>query len=975
MAQAQLQAIQAQLQAERNLCEFAYIFHVPPETPDLINVEIQQRQGAAAAVQFVTQITVLCCTIAIQKPMLEQRFVADVEKDALDGTRVRDFKNLSKQCFPIVDPAGHNFHHYLDEFEAEINNFARDFETIMKNILKMSTNGINTKISNASYIQYESGFSSQSLCRKTKNTSLNVRPGMDEYVIVGTAFAGLDTAGKEAPTFYFQNIANHLQNAYFTFDHTYSDRLGFPYELNVSCIPIHNIDNGRTGYYITINWTIPELANLQAPQPVGERARPTPGEKWLIYQVICASGVDGRIISKNVELLFSSAGNDAVDFENGNSVKNGYINDLDRNDPADLDKIFEIFLKKELGDVAQVWMYLGFLFIQRYTEYTNLPEPERGDWNGIDDAMAIKQDNAAITTDSVVYSLCKLFMMSCIYTGSREGVTNGCCTLKHFFVGENDLGANLRLMKLAYLQRMKANNAAVRIGLLIMMNDFKNFSFYVVNHSPRRQQANTKRILGNEFFLHRTTKDEAYKEPIKAYFRAAIGEIDECNGRIDILITHIQQNDPPVLVQNSAELSQLYQVFCDEINTRNNTAESFQYPQIISKSITGSHYLVHPTLFLDRLVHTMNTIILAYSPIFYAAYPELRQNQITQVPNIFTLTANMLSNRIANFRPPNLVGGKLIKQNTIKELKGGSTDLNLDGWNIGYYELLLTISISFYFVKMMLENIRDIFIEIFPSIDIEGIQFPIQIGPQQIIDVITQRPTLIYDLITRNSEWINILQINYDAVVASTVKFQNGGLNIGTYVMIDGRYINTPIYNCLEAIKNNFNETELWTIGGPLYNALMFSPEVNIVERQFILEIVNGPDSLFETAINYHPPNWSQAQIDQIAQYRRIKNDQRQHREQRQKQAQQKARGASYPLSKGILIPKTPSQQGPNGVNPNQQWKINRMRLPVPPSLTQRQLTRGGKKTKHNKTRKYRKYKKTRKYRKYKKSKKTRRYK
>ena len=65
-----------------------------------------------------------------------------------------------------------------------------------------------------------------------------------------------------------------------------------------------------------------------------------------------------------------------------------------------------------------------------------------------------------ITTDSVVYFLCKILNIPAVYTGSREGVKSGHCSLKYFNVGEPDYALNLKNLLMREVQRIKQHNTS-----------------------------------------------------------------------------------------------------------------------------------------------------------------------------------------------------------------------------------------------------------------------------------------------------------------------------------------------------------------------------------------------------------------------------------------------------------------------------------------------------------------------------------
>ena len=134
----------------------------------------------------------------------------------------------------------------------------------------------------------------------------------------------------------------------------------------------------------------------------------------------------------------------------GNKEKNKKINKLmmksagepfNATSPSDASKeIFRLLLMKELGDVMQVFMFYAYVMIKRYE---TRPPPPPSDASPSDASpldYLIKhlcapipiEDNAMLTVDSVVYLLCRILGLPCVYTGARAGVQSGQAFYKLF---------------------------------------------------------------------------------------------------------------------------------------------------------------------------------------------------------------------------------------------------------------------------------------------------------------------------------------------------------------------------------------------------------------------------------------------------------------------------------------------------------------------------------------------------------------
>ena len=92
-----------------------------------------------------------------------------------------------------------------------------------------------------------------------------------------------------------------------------------------------------------------------------------------------------------------------------------------------LKKIFQLLLMKELGDVMQVFMFYAYVMIKRYET-----RPPPSDIGAHLCAPIPIEENAMLTVDSVVYLLCRILGLPCVYTGARAGVQSGQAFYKLF---------------------------------------------------------------------------------------------------------------------------------------------------------------------------------------------------------------------------------------------------------------------------------------------------------------------------------------------------------------------------------------------------------------------------------------------------------------------------------------------------------------------------------------------------------------
>jgi hypothetical protein len=256
-----------------------------------------------------------------------------------------------------------------DVLDEDLNIKARTTELI--NQPKLSTVGSNTKISDAIHVFWESGFGSESIMRSKT------------YDTIRTPAALMDPLNKEATNVYFPPA--HLN---IVFDKTFTKRLGFP-DTKWDC----------TSGVVSIQYT--QLNDLVDP-------------------VILKHQFSETTTKEDVK-----AGQFA-EYIKGNKEKNEAIATNAAPNAANMIEIIKIVETKELGDVAQVWLYLAYLIEK--------------------DLLQQREKALMITTDSVVYLFCQLLNLSCAYTGSRAKVESKKCSIFHYIAGEPDYGLKIKNM-------------------------------------------------------------------------------------------------------------------------------------------------------------------------------------------------------------------------------------------------------------------------------------------------------------------------------------------------------------------------------------------------------------------------------------------------------------------------------------------------------------------------------------------------
>jgi len=279
-----------------------------------------------------------------------------------------DYKKLLEQLEHILDN--------------DPNIKARTTELI--NQPKLSTVGSNTKISDAVHVFWESGFGSESIMRSTT------------YATIRTPAALMDPLNKEATTFYFPP-----ENLDIVFNKTFTKRLGFP-NTKWECI----------SGLVSIEYT--QLTGFK--QVILEQEFSDTTTKEDVKTGQFAEYIKGNK-EKNADILkYTLSGFNFNDESIIVNIKNKTV----------IMEIIKIVETKELGDVAQVWLYLAYLIVN--------------------DLLQQRERALMITTDSVVYLFCQLLNLSCAYTGSRAKVESKNCSIYHYIAGIPDYGLKIKNM-------------------------------------------------------------------------------------------------------------------------------------------------------------------------------------------------------------------------------------------------------------------------------------------------------------------------------------------------------------------------------------------------------------------------------------------------------------------------------------------------------------------------------------------------
>jgi len=340
------------------------------------------------------------------------RFILDLIKDGKEGEGISNMKEIIENCFKNSYRVSNydffpNYMQIIKSFEtsAGVRDSIEQFQEVLPNILKTSTVGSTMLISDATRVNHESGFDPIKICR-------------GKFKSFGTAASILDTATKTRVDEWFPRPGQRI-----TFDSNFIYSLGLPPGMNWSCRGLA----APGSFHVSINYG------------------------------------NGNIIESDISR--DDGLGDFTEYSKGNRLKNNDINDIwstktKIKTAEKCDQIQKIAITKELGDVAQIWMYYAYVMIEILLKNLN------------------RIDALMITTDSVVYLLCIILFLPCVYTGSREGVQSGRCTLKHFLPGDIDYGKMYTNLIKAYYDHIYSNNNAIILALRIMSLDFNKFTYY-----------------------------------------------------------------------------------------------------------------------------------------------------------------------------------------------------------------------------------------------------------------------------------------------------------------------------------------------------------------------------------------------------------------------------------------------------------------------------------------------------------------
>jgi len=499
-------------------------------------------RDAGAPVAIETNVGLL------NETAMRRRLLCDIIKDAVTKSPLstEQCKHIIRHIYcngnivsePNVDlsPSPFNQTHIHDWFTSAYETLLARLEKILDNDdnikakttelinqPKLSTVGSNTKISDAEHVFWESGFGSELIMRSKG------------YSNILTPAAIMDPLGKEAATAYFPPA-----NLNIVFDKTFTKRLGFP-DTMWRCF----------SGVVQIQYT--QLKDLDQVVLSHQFSETTTKEDVKTGQF--AEYIKGNK-EKNADILkYTLSGFNFNPEHIIVNIKNKTV----------IMEIIKILETKELGDVAQVWLYLAYL-IQK-------------------DLLAQRETALMITTDSVVYLFCQLLNLSCAYTGSRAGVESKNCSIYHYVAGEPNYQLKIsNMLTNAYdIVAQKIVSQKFILELVVADETLSRYWYMRVNRN---------KLVDKQGYFDETTinspMDDNRKQKTREFFRLELAKLVTNQTELEEIKRQIFDYLEITLHTNDTEVMNTFKMFSDSIS-------AIEYKQYFTrvKALVGEKLLLH----------------------------------------------------------------------------------------------------------------------------------------------------------------------------------------------------------------------------------------------------------------------------------------------------------------------------------------------------------------------------------------------
>ena len=391
------------------------------------------------------------------------RFYIDLIKDMLAGTPVTGCVSKLQQnyanddaVFTDLTPSNYSreLKSMITRYEGRVKELSLGIFTEKQNEAKMS-NGVKTKYSFATTTFPESGTHPFGVC---------VRQPDDISGVINTAWV-LDTASGSS-----EGLTKKISNPNLRCDSSFTGKFGgFPdyfiwQTLNSSSAFDTNSSKCTIGLSIIDPQGTHDTLSINIDLDSGKNG-------------IVGTELNGRPSNNNRS--YSGF------YAQGNNSKNQYINT-----PASTRDVPDILNIKESGDVAQVWMYYWYIIEQIEENYPiNSNDINKEDRKNF--MLDLLKKIMMITTDSVVYMLCLILNLPVLYTGSREGVTSGNCTVKMYVAGEPNPQNTFNILKAIKSKNIQDKNLSTKAIFRLLMDESDFDNFYYMKYgtrTPRKAQ-------------------------------------------------------------------------------------------------------------------------------------------------------------------------------------------------------------------------------------------------------------------------------------------------------------------------------------------------------------------------------------------------------------------------------------------------------------------------------------------------------
>ena len=379
-------------------------------------------------------------TNGLNKQELIERFYGDIYKDFRVSADVNTSRSIINNCFknPMQKTIDENLLKtiYDTHWPGWTNGTKTDIQKkteFYPPLLRLTTdNSISTQISEATFAFQESGYPANEILKN---------PNITKIVTPATI---LDTAGTN-----YENVLYFPDNndVEIVFDELFFDALGFPKGtfwstklLKKPIIPEYNV---------IIQYPTSPLSKIDSTvKPISTNSTSS---------------------AENIQDRFS----DFKNYSKGNDLKNIDLENI----KLGCDEKIKIFVTKELGDVAQVLMYLAYMIVN------NIKDQDR-------------RDLVMITTDKVVFYISAILNVPCICTANQGSQEDKTCQPVYFRTGpvnyENIILANKNSLE-------KHNNGQILALQKMIDSRYKDVAYVELKsqETDKRQRKPSEKVISN----------------------------------------------------------------------------------------------------------------------------------------------------------------------------------------------------------------------------------------------------------------------------------------------------------------------------------------------------------------------------------------------------------------------------------------------------------------------------------------------